>query len=207
MCRGTAGILLVLPRYCLGPGPRDPVGPAGLVGLGPPGLAPGLKWDEADTAPGLIAGVLVGLLGEGDKWPQGPVSACRNLLLGWEEFRIVYYAWVSMLHVERAALTVHTTFVYVGRPGQRFSSFSLLMEMENELLISCEESFGDENDILFKEIIMYCDDFFFLIEMITVNLNRLILFWEELDSVLKEVIIITIAATWDFYYKYLKYEY
>lgn len=42
---------------------------------------------------------------------------------------------------------------------------------------------------------MYCDDFFFLIEMITVNLNRLILFWEELDSVLKEVIIITIAAT------------
>lgn len=43
--------------------------------------------------------------------------------------------------------------------------------------------------------------------MITVNLNRLILFWEELDSVLKEVIIITIAATRDFYYKYLKYEY
>lgn len=112
-----------------------------------------------------------------------------------------------MLHVERAALTVHTTFVYVGRPDQRFSSFSLLMEMENELLISCEESFGDGNDILFKEIIMYCDDFFFLIEMITVNLNRLILFWEELDSVLKEVIIITIAATRDFYYKYLKYEY
>lgn len=41
---------------------------------------------------------------------------------------------------------------------------------------------------------MYCDDFFFLVEMIIVNLNRLILFWEELDSVLKEAII-TIAAT------------
>lgn len=77
-------MLLVLLRYCLGPGPRTPDvepagGPEGLVGLGPPGLAPELKCDDNDTAPGLITDVLVGLLGEGDKWPHGPASACRNL--------------------------------------------------------------------------------------------------------------------------------
>lgn len=60
-------MLLVLPR-CLGPGPRAPdAEPQGLVGLGPPGLAPGLRCDDDDTAPGLIAGVLVGLLGDGDR--------------------------------------------------------------------------------------------------------------------------------------------
>lgn len=76
-------MLLVRPRYCLGGGPRDPdaepAGPAGLVGLGPPGLVPGLRWDEEETAPGLMAGVLVGLLGDGDKCPHGPASAWRNL--------------------------------------------------------------------------------------------------------------------------------
>lgn len=70
----------------------------------------------------------------------------------WDERNLESYITLGfgMLHVERAALTVHTTFVYVGRPGQRFSFFSLLMEMENELLVSCEESFGDGNDILKK---------------------------------------------------------
>lgn len=76
--RGTAGMLLVLLRYWLAP--RAPVaGPEGLVGLGTHGLAPVLRCDEDDTAPGLNAGVLVGLLLEGDRWPQGPASACRNL--------------------------------------------------------------------------------------------------------------------------------
>lgn len=116
LCRGTAGILLVLPRYCLGPGPRDPVGPAGLVGLGPPGLAPGLKWDEADTAPGLIAGVLVGLLGEGDKWPQGPVSACRNLLSEWEEFsiRIVLHVDFYIIRGTSCINDIHNVQVLLG---------------------------------------------------------------------------------------------
>lgn len=45
------------------------------------------------------------------------------------------------------------------------------------------------NDILFKEVIICCNNFF-LIEMIIVNLNMLILFWGKLDSVLKEAIII-----------------
>lgn len=76
--RGTAGMLHVLLRYWLGP--RTPAAePEGLVGLGPHGLAPVLRCDEDDTAPGLNAGVLVGLLVDGDKWPQGPASACRNL--------------------------------------------------------------------------------------------------------------------------------
>lgn len=82
--RGTAGMLLVLLRYCLGAEPpripdAKPTGPKGLVGLGPLGLALALRRDDDDTAPGLSAGVLVGLLGEGDRWPQGPASACRNL--------------------------------------------------------------------------------------------------------------------------------
>lgn len=84
LCRGTAGILLVLPRYCLGTGARDPVPcptePAGLVGLGPPGLVPGLRWDDVEAAPGLTAGgVKFGLLGDGERCPQGPASACKNL--------------------------------------------------------------------------------------------------------------------------------
>lgn len=59
-------MLLVLLRYCLGP--RIPeVGPEGLVGLGPLGLAFALRCDVEDRAPGLIVGVLVGLLGEGDR--------------------------------------------------------------------------------------------------------------------------------------------
>lgn len=65
-------MLLVLLRYCLGPEPpRIPharlPGPEGLVGLGPLGLALALKWDDDDAAPGLSAGVLVGLLGESDR--------------------------------------------------------------------------------------------------------------------------------------------
>lgn len=60
-------MLLVLLR-CLRAGPRTPdVELHGLVGLGPPGLAPGLRCDDDDTVPGLIVGVLVGLLGEGDR--------------------------------------------------------------------------------------------------------------------------------------------
>lgn len=59
-------MLLVLLRYCLGPRTPDP-GPEGLVGLGPLGVAPALRCDEDETAPGLITGVLVGLLGEGDR--------------------------------------------------------------------------------------------------------------------------------------------
>lgn len=42
------------------------------------------------------------------------------------------------------------------------------------------------NDILFKEVIICCNNFF-LIEMI---INLLILFWGKLDSVLKEAITI-----------------
>ena len=37
-----------------------------------------------------------------------------------------YYTWISMLYVERAALTIHIMFKYIVimfRPGQRFSSF------------------------------------------------------------------------------------
>lgn len=65
-------MLLVRLRYCLGPvPPRIPdarlAEPEGLVGLGPLGLALALKWDDDDMAPGLRAGVLVGLLGDGDK--------------------------------------------------------------------------------------------------------------------------------------------
>lgn len=63
-------MLLVLLRYCLGP-PRipdaKPAGPEGLVGLGPLGLALALRCDDDDAAPGLSAGVLVGLLGDGDR--------------------------------------------------------------------------------------------------------------------------------------------
>lgn len=44
------------------------------------------------------------------------------------------------------------------------------------------------NDILFKEVIICCNNFF-LIEMI-INLNMLILFWGKLDFVLKEAITI-----------------
>lgn len=59
-------MLLVLLRYGLDP--RIPAaGPEGLVGLGPHGLAPALRCDEDDTALGLNAGVLVGLLVEGDR--------------------------------------------------------------------------------------------------------------------------------------------
>lgn len=147
MCRGTAGMLLVLPRYCLGPGPREPVGPAGLVGLGPPGLAPGLKWDEADTAPGLIAGVLVGLLGEGDKWPQGPVSACRNLLSGWEEFgiRIVLHVDFDVVRGTSCINDTYNVQVYCYNvQGGQVRDFPLLgNEEENELLVSCKELFDD----------------------------------------------------------------
>lgn len=82
LCRGTAGMLLVRPRCRAWGGsldPPDPAGPAGLVGLGPPGLAPGLRCDAWDVAPGLTEGVRVGLRDEGDKWPHGPASACKNL--------------------------------------------------------------------------------------------------------------------------------
>lgn len=59
-------MLLVLLRYWLDP--RIPAaGPEGLVGLGPLGLAFALRCDEDDTAPGLKAGVLVGLLADGDR--------------------------------------------------------------------------------------------------------------------------------------------
>jgi len=65
-------MLLVLLRYCLGPAPprmpdAKPVEPEGLVGLGPFGLAFALRCDDDDAAPGLSDGVLVGLLGEGDR--------------------------------------------------------------------------------------------------------------------------------------------
>lgn len=65
-------MLLVLLRYCLGAEPPripdvKPAEPEGLVGLGPLGLAFALKRDDDDAAPGLSAGVLVGLLGEGDR--------------------------------------------------------------------------------------------------------------------------------------------
>ena len=75
-------MLLVLPLYCFGScTPRElEAGPAGLVGLGPTGLAPGLRCDVDDVTPGLSElTVLVGLLGDGDKWPQGPASVCKNL--------------------------------------------------------------------------------------------------------------------------------
>ena len=79
--RGTAGMLHVLPRLFGGWGWRD--GPPGLVGLGlgPAGLTEGLKFDVFLCPLGLsaVVGFLVGLLGDGDKWPHGPVSACRNL--------------------------------------------------------------------------------------------------------------------------------
>lgn len=48
-----------------------------------------------------------------------------------------------------------------------------------------------------EEMIICCNIFFFLIEMIIVNLNTLMLFWGKLDCALKEAI--TITATWDFY--------
>lgn len=71
-CRGTAGILLVLARCCFSGRLRHIPGGAGLVGLG-------LKCcDVDDTKQGLI---LVGLLGDGDKCPHGPASACKNLLI------------------------------------------------------------------------------------------------------------------------------
>ena len=60
--------------------------PTGLVGLGPLGLVPGLRCDIEDPAPGLTEGVRVGLLGDGDKCPQGPASACKNLKLKLEIF-------------------------------------------------------------------------------------------------------------------------
>ena len=73
LCLGTAGMLLVRPR-CLDCGgslelaAADPAGPAGLVGLGPAGLAPALKCcDVCDMAPGLNEGVRVGLRGDGDR--------------------------------------------------------------------------------------------------------------------------------------------
>jgi len=59
-------MLLVLLRYCLELGPRTP--PQGLVGLGPPEFAPdALRCENDDPAPGLITGVLFGLLGDGDR--------------------------------------------------------------------------------------------------------------------------------------------
>lgn len=77
----------------------EPAGPAGLVGLGPPGLAPGLRWDEVEAAPGLIAGVLVGLLSEGVRWPHGPASACKNLWIIERSCR--------QLHIVTNALNIH----------------------------------------------------------------------------------------------------
>lgn len=57
-------MLLVLLRYCFEPGPRTP---QGLVGLGPLEFALALRCEDDDPAPGLMTGVLVGLLGDGDR--------------------------------------------------------------------------------------------------------------------------------------------
>lgn len=53
---------------CLGRAPKvAPIRPEGLVGLCPLELAPALRRDDDDIAPGLTAGVLTGLLGDGDR--------------------------------------------------------------------------------------------------------------------------------------------